>query len=122
MRPTTLRLVAWTAVALVASTSLAHAGPCLDEIAQVQQRMDSTVEQIAAAGRTARQGTGLIDRRLRLLELPLDALAVAPQTIVGDFVALLPEPFSRSIVIAIALGRNAAFDLGTEVGGKRDNF
>ena len=59
MRPITLRSSLWTAVAMLASTSLAHAGPCLDEIAQVQQRMDSTVEQIAATGRTARQGTGL---------------------------------------------------------------
>jgi hypothetical protein len=54
-----LRWVLWIAVALFASTSLAHAGPCLDEIAQVQQRIDSTLEQIAASGRTARQGTGL---------------------------------------------------------------
>jgi hypothetical protein len=54
-----LRWFLWIAVALFASTSLAHADPCLDEIAQVQQRIDSTLEQIAATGRTARQGTGL---------------------------------------------------------------
>ena len=59
MRPTTLRSVALTAVALVASTGLAHTGPCLDEITQVQQSIDSTLERIAATGRTARQGTGL---------------------------------------------------------------
>ena len=54
-----LRSVVWTAVALLASTSLAYSGPCVDELVQVQQRIDSTLEQIAATGRTARQGTGL---------------------------------------------------------------
>ena len=59
MRPITLRSLLWAAVSLLASTMLAHAGPCSDEIAQVQQSIDSTLEQIAATGRTARQGTGL---------------------------------------------------------------
>ena len=54
---TSSRSVAWTAVALLASTSLAHTGPCLDEIVQMQQHIDSTLEHIAATGRTARQGT-----------------------------------------------------------------
>jgi hypothetical protein len=31
----------------------------LEDIGQVQQSIDSTLEQIAAAGRTAREGTGL---------------------------------------------------------------
>ena len=56
---TSLRSVIWTGVALLASTSLAHTGPCLNEIGQAQQRIDSTLEQTAATGRTARQGTGL---------------------------------------------------------------
>jgi hypothetical protein len=59
MRAGTLRPLAWIAATLLASTSLAFAGPCSDEIAQLQQRIDSTLDQIAAAGRTARQGTGL---------------------------------------------------------------
>lgn len=59
MCPTILRSVVWATAALLASTSLAHTGPCSDEIVQVQQSIDSRLEQIAAAGRTARQGTGL---------------------------------------------------------------
>src|SRR5262249_9540184 len=55
---TSSRSVAWTAVALLASTSFAHAGPCLDEIAQAQQSINSTLKQTGAAGPTARQGTG----------------------------------------------------------------
>ena len=59
MCPITLRSFVSTGLAILASTSLAHAGPCLDEITQVQQSIDTRLEQIAATGRTARQGTGL---------------------------------------------------------------
>jgi hypothetical protein len=59
MYPITLRLLAWTALAILALTNLAHAGPCSNEITEVQQTINSRLAEIAAAGRTARQGTGL---------------------------------------------------------------
>lgn len=54
----TLRSLVWTIATLLGSTGLAHAGPCSDQIAQLQQSIDSKLDQIAAAGRTARQSTG----------------------------------------------------------------
>ncbi len=54
MRPVTLRCAA----ALLASTTLAHAGPCSSEIAQMQSRIDARLKQIVAAGPTAPQVTG----------------------------------------------------------------
>jgi len=47
-----------SAIAFVASTSMAYAGPCSDKIVQMQSRLDAAVEQIAAAGATARERTG----------------------------------------------------------------
>ena len=58
MRPITSRSLLWTAVALLASTTLAHAGPCSDEIAQMQSYIDARLSQIVAAGPTAREVTG----------------------------------------------------------------
>jgi hypothetical protein len=37
---------------------MAYAGPCSDKIVQMQSRLDAAVEQIAAAGATARERTG----------------------------------------------------------------
>ncbi len=57
MRPTILQSAAWIA-ALLAVTTLAHAGPCSSEIAQMQNNINARLEQIVAAGPTAPQVTG----------------------------------------------------------------
>ena len=57
MRPITLRPLLWSAVALLASTTLARAGQCSDEIAQMQSYIDATLSQIVAAGPTGREVT-----------------------------------------------------------------
>jgi hypothetical protein len=45
-----LRLTAWSAVALCASLSVAHARSCSRDIDRMQARIDAKVEAIAAAG------------------------------------------------------------------------
>jgi hypothetical protein len=44
------RLMAWSAVALCASLSAAHAASCSKDIDRMQARIDAKVEAIAAAG------------------------------------------------------------------------
>jgi hypothetical protein len=56
MRLITLKSAGWTVV-LLASMTLAHAGPCSSEIAQTQGRIDAALEQVVAAGRTGPQVT-----------------------------------------------------------------
>ena len=56
MHPITLRSAVWI-VALLASTTLARAGPCSSEIAQTQGRIDAALEQVVAAGPTAPEVT-----------------------------------------------------------------
>ena len=46
-----------SAIAFVTSTPMAYAGPCSDKIVQMQSRLDTAVEQIAAAGGTAPERT-----------------------------------------------------------------
>ena len=53
----TWRFRVCSAIAFVASTSMAYAGPCSDKIVQMQSRLDAAVEQIAAAGGTAPERT-----------------------------------------------------------------
>ena len=56
MRPITLQSAVWTA-ALLASMTLAHAGPCSSEIAEMHSRIDAALEQVVAAGPTAPEVT-----------------------------------------------------------------
>ena len=56
MHPITLRAAVWI-VALLASTTLARAGPCSSEIAQTQGRIDAALDQVVAAGPTAPEVT-----------------------------------------------------------------
>ncbi len=56
-----------------------------------------------------------MDGHLRRGDLPLDALAVTPEAIVGYFVALLAHPFRQSTVIAKAALGHAALDFGAEM-------
>ncbi len=55
MRPIILHSAA---SALLAATTIAHAGPCSSEIAQMQSNISARLEQIVAAGPTAPQVTG----------------------------------------------------------------
>ena len=52
----TLRSAVWI-VALLASMTLAHAGPCSSEIAEMHSRIDAKLEQVVATGPTAPQVT-----------------------------------------------------------------
>jgi hypothetical protein len=53
---TASRLLVFGAIAFGASLSASYAGPCSDEIDNMQTRIDAKVEAMAAAGPTARQG------------------------------------------------------------------
>ena len=52
------RSLVFGAIAFAASVSPSFAGPCSDEISNMQARIDAKVEANAAAGPTARQGVG----------------------------------------------------------------
>lgn len=52
------RLLVFGALALAASISASYAGPCSDQISNMQARIDAKLEAKAAAGPTARQGVG----------------------------------------------------------------
>ena len=56
-------LMAWTAAAFAASLSPGHAGPCTQQIDQMQARIDAKLEARAAAGPTARETVGAMTRR-----------------------------------------------------------
>jgi hypothetical protein len=51
------RLMTLFAVALAVSTSSGYAGPCSIEIDRMQVRIDAKLNEIAAAGPTAREST-----------------------------------------------------------------
>jgi hypothetical protein len=51
------RLIVINAVALAASMSAAHAGPCSPEIEQMQTRIDTRLEARASVGPQAREST-----------------------------------------------------------------
>ena len=46
------------AIAFAAAMSVSYAGPCSDEIDNMQARIDAKLEAKAAAGPTAREGVG----------------------------------------------------------------
>ena len=46
------------AIAFAAAMSASYAGPCSDEIDNMQARIDAKLEAKAAAGPTAREGVG----------------------------------------------------------------
>ena len=46
------------AIAFAAAMSASYAGPCSDEIDNMQARIDAKLEAQAAAGPTAREGVG----------------------------------------------------------------
>ena len=50
------RLLACGALALIASISAGYAGPCTEEISNMQARIDAKLHAMAAAGPTGRQG------------------------------------------------------------------
>lgn len=50
------RLLVFGAIAFAASLSASYAGPCSDDIANMQARIDAKLETKAAAGPTAREG------------------------------------------------------------------
>ena len=52
------RLLVFGAIAFAASISASYAGPCSDEINNMQARIDAKLEAKAAAGPTAREGVG----------------------------------------------------------------
>jgi hypothetical protein len=52
----TLRVLIFGAMAVAASASAAHAGPCSDQIDAMQGRVDAKLEAKAAAGPTAKEG------------------------------------------------------------------
>ena len=49
------RLLVFGAIAFIASMSSSYAGPCSDEISNMQDRIDAKVQANAAAGPTGRQ-------------------------------------------------------------------
>ena len=49
------RLLLFGAIAFAAAISASHAGPCSDEISNMQARIDAKLEAKAAAGPTGRQ-------------------------------------------------------------------
>jgi len=53
---TALRLVVFGAMAVAASASATHAGPCSDQIDAMQVRIDAKLEAKAASGSTAKEG------------------------------------------------------------------
>jgi hypothetical protein len=52
----TARLLVIGVVALAASVTVSHAGPCTDSIGELQARIDAKLEAKAAAGPVAREG------------------------------------------------------------------
>ena len=56
-------IAAAIAATLAASLSLAHAGPCLKQICQMQVRINEQLDARAAAGPTARQSVGAMTSR-----------------------------------------------------------
>ena len=52
---TAQRLLVFGAIAFAASISASYAGPCSDEISNMQARIDAKVHAMAAAGPTGRQ-------------------------------------------------------------------
>jgi hypothetical protein len=52
----TLRVLVFSAMAVVATTSTTYAGPSADQIDAMQARIDAKLEANAAAGPTAKQG------------------------------------------------------------------
>ena len=50
------RLLAFGAIAFIASLSASYAGPCTDDISKMQALIDAKVHAMAAAGPTGRQG------------------------------------------------------------------
>jgi hypothetical protein len=52
----TLRVLIFSAMAVAATVSTTHAGPCSDQIDAMQARIDAKLEAKAAAGPTAKQG------------------------------------------------------------------
>ena len=52
---TALRLVVFGAIAFAASISASYAGPCTEEISNLQTRIDAKAHAMAAAGPTGRQ-------------------------------------------------------------------
>lgn len=53
---TASRLLVFGAIAFATSISASYAGPCSDEIGNMQARIDAKLEAKAAAGPTAREG------------------------------------------------------------------
>lgn len=53
---TALRVLIFGAIAFGTSISASYAGPCSDEIGNMQARIDAKLRAIVAAGPTARQG------------------------------------------------------------------
>jgi hypothetical protein len=52
----TLRVLAFSAMAVAVTASAAHAGPCSGQIDAMQARIDAKLEAKAAAGPAAKQG------------------------------------------------------------------
>jgi hypothetical protein len=55
-------------------------------------------------------------------ELPLEGAAVAPETIVGDFIALTAHPLRQALVVAEAILKQAALDLLPNVSWQHDYY
>ncbi len=105
MRLTILRSLVWASFAIFASTGLALAGPCSDEIAEVMQSINSILEQIASAGRTAREGTGLTQVQ------PTPRSIAAAEAQLGE---LSPEKIDA---VRQAMARARAADLASDKAG-----
>jgi 3-methyladenine DNA glycosylase/8-oxoguanine DNA glycosylase len=61
-------LPAYVAVVLVTSITASLAGPCSQQIDQVQAKIDAKLEAIAAAGRSARESVAATMHRQPTLE------------------------------------------------------
>ena len=78
---TTVRLLAWTAVLIVASVSTSYAGPCTTNIDNMWGRIDAALEAKAAAGPPAKEGSfaGMSDqptpRSIAAVEVKLGELS-----------------------------------------------